>query len=322
MTADDVLALLDGLAAQREPVDENEAASRARFRDEVRVLRNPCDEEASTTHVTASAIVVGPRGVLLHRHKRLGIWLQPGGHIDRGEHPADAAVRETAEETGIATEHFSGSPLLLHVDVHPGPRGHTHLDLRYLLTAGEVDPNPSAGESQDVRWWPFADAIALDIPGLSEILRALTLCTQRNARPADAPTVAEVFLRSFQWAYRNSAVALTHPPNDVRRWVRDEMLPGHEVTVMESAGVVVGYAAESPGWLSHLYIDPAWTGQGLGAAVLSTVKQHQPAGFDLWTFAVNNRARRFYESHGLVAVEFGDGSTNEEGQPDVRYRWA
>ena len=37
------------------------------------------------THVTASGIVVGRRGTVLHRHKRLGIWMQPGGHIDAGE---------------------------------------------------------------------------------------------------------------------------------------------------------------------------------------------------------------------------------------------
>jgi ADP-ribose pyrophosphatase YjhB (NUDIX family) len=39
--------------------------------------------------------------VVLHRHRVLGIWVQPGGHIDSGETPWDAAVRETAEETGL-----------------------------------------------------------------------------------------------------------------------------------------------------------------------------------------------------------------------------
>ena len=39
----------------------------------------------------------------------------------------------------------------------------------------------------------------------------------------------------------------------------------------------------------------------------------------LYTFARNAGARRFYERHGFVAVAFGDGSANEEGEPDVRY---
>ena len=47
----------------------------------------------------------------------------------------------------------------------------------------------------------------------------------------------------------------------------------------------------------------------------------QPTGFDLWTFSENTNAKAFYEHYGLIAVEFGDGSTNEEDQRDVRYRW-
>ena len=39
----------------------------------------------------------------------------------------------------------------------------------------------------------------------------------------------------------------------------------------------------------------------------------------LWTFQRNAGARRFYERNRFIAVEFGDGSGNEEGEPDVRY---
>ena len=42
----------------------------------------------------------------------------------------------------------------------------------------------------------------------------------------------------------------------------------------------------------------------------------------LYTFARNEGARRFYERHGFVAVAFGDGSGNQEGEPDVRYERA
>ena len=64
--------------------------------------------------MTASGIVVGRRGTVLHRHKKLGIWMQPGGHIDAGESPEEAALREATEELGLAVEHPPAGPLLLH----------------------------------------------------------------------------------------------------------------------------------------------------------------------------------------------------------------
>ena len=68
-------------------------------------LERPFDENASPTHVTGSAIVTGEAGVALHLHKRLSIWLQPGGHVDPGETPWQAAAREAREETGLPVEH-------------------------------------------------------------------------------------------------------------------------------------------------------------------------------------------------------------------------
>jgi 8-oxo-dGTP pyrophosphatase MutT (NUDIX family) len=51
---------------------------------------------------TVAVFVVQDGRVLLHWHRRLGRWLPPGGHIDGGELPDEAAVRETLEETGLA----------------------------------------------------------------------------------------------------------------------------------------------------------------------------------------------------------------------------
>lgn len=148
---------------EHSPGDHAERASIATFLTEYARLDDPFSETADPVHVTGSAIVVGPRGVILLKHKRLGLWLQPGGHIDAGETPWDAAVREAREETGLPVTLAAstpGGPPLVHVDVHAGGRGHTHLDLRYVVTvAGDPDPAPPDGESQDVFWFDWQAAV-------------------------------------------------------------------------------------------------------------------------------------------------------------------
>ena len=147
-----------------------EVRSRAQFLAELDRLSDPFDRNADPVHVTGSAIVVGPRGTVLHRHKRIGGWLQPGGHVDPGETPAQAALRETNEETGLRVRHPDGGPRLVHLDVHPaGP--HVHLDLRYLLHSEDAEPAPPPGESQQVRWFSLDDAIAIADAALVDGLR-------------------------------------------------------------------------------------------------------------------------------------------------------
>jgi 8-oxo-dGTP pyrophosphatase MutT (NUDIX family) len=159
--------------AARRPVDAREARSRDRILVALGRLDDPFDQQADPTHLTGSAIVLGPSGVLLHLHKRLGMWLQPGGHIEPGETPWGAARREAAEETGLRFVAGSEPSLLVHVDVHDGGRGHTHLDLRYVLeVVGDDTPQPPAGESQDVLWFGWDQAIEVADPGLAGLLRS------------------------------------------------------------------------------------------------------------------------------------------------------
>ena len=172
------------VAALPAPADLRERRARLRLLEALDRLPRPFARLAGPVHVTGGAIVVGRRGVVLHRHKRMGIWLQPGGHLEPGETPWQAALREAAEETGFdrapggtrlgpALRHPPGGPRLVHVDVHPAPLRHVHLDLRYLLLAPDADPSPGPGESPEARWFSWPEAIAAADEGLAGALRAL-----------------------------------------------------------------------------------------------------------------------------------------------------
>jgi 8-oxo-dGTP pyrophosphatase MutT (NUDIX family)/GNAT superfamily N-acetyltransferase len=316
----------------RRPVDARERDSIASFVRLYDALARPFSEQANKVHVTASALLVADdrRRVVLHLHKRMNMWLQPGGHIDEGELPWAAALREAQEETGLPVqlvgEVGDDGPPLLHVDVHAGPKGHTHLDLRYLVESPLVPPAPSTGESQDVKWFLWHQAIQTAEAGLEGVLRVLQPgdARIRIARHTDAVDCAQVYLRSR--AFGLPTVPLVHPDREVRRWMADEVVGRTDMWVAEVDGTLVGLmvldnAGRGPGWIEHLYLDPSWVGRGLGDRFVQLAKERSPEGLQLWTFQVNAAARRFYERHGFVAEELTDGAGNEERAPDARYCW-
>jgi GNAT superfamily N-acetyltransferase len=141
----------------------------------------------------------------------------------------------------------------------------------------------------------------------------------RRARPEDADAITETFIASFE-------TLLTFLPNlhthaEHRRFITEIVPRDHEVWVAEEDGRVVGLAAIGTDTLGHLYVHPSRQGRGIGSALLDKTKELRPDGFTLWTFPANEGACRFYERHGLRPIEYGDGSGNEEGVPDVRYAW-
>jgi 8-oxo-dGTP pyrophosphatase MutT (NUDIX family) len=115
-------------------------------------------------HVTASCFVIDPAAgrLLLHRHKRLGRWLQMGGHIEGDESLMEAAQREAAEESGLDDlEMLHG---IVDIDVHRIPAGkgepeHRHFDVRFVARTG--DPHAitmERRESDALAWFPFEEA--------------------------------------------------------------------------------------------------------------------------------------------------------------------
>ncbi len=174
------------VAAHR-PADERERRAKAAALDHLDRSDRPFDEDAGTTHVTASTIVVGRRGVL-HRHRKLVRWMQPGGHVDPGEEPADAAVRECREETGLDVRHPEGEPRLVHLDVHPAADGHVHVDLRYLVVGPDAPPAPPPGESPDAAWVSWRRAGELADEALTGALRAARSLVEGGEVPGLGPS--------------------------------------------------------------------------------------------------------------------------------------
>jgi len=327
LVIEDLRAVVRADVAARRPVDARERDSIAEFLERFDRLADPFDEHADKVHVTASSLVLSERGVVLLRHRRLGIWLQPGGHVDPRETPWDAARREAIEETGLPLEPLGGErPALLHVDVHDGAKGHRHLDLCYAAQALPVDPAPPEGESQDAHWFQWHRAVARADPGLVGLLRALQpgVPTLRPARNGDAGGIATMYLRSRAFAL--PTIAPVHDEAEVRRWIADEVIGHRDVTVAELDGTIVGWMVldgrrGDRGWVDQLYLDPAWIGRGLGEQFVDLARQRHPLGLQLWTFEVNEPAQRFYERRGFRAVERTAGTGNEERAPDVRFEW-
>jgi 8-oxo-dGTP pyrophosphatase MutT (NUDIX family) len=124
-------------------------------------------------HLTASAAVLSPDAALtcLVLHRKLQLWVQPGGHFEPGDSSgAGAAAREVAEETGL-TGLVLPVPAVL--SRHPAPCApgvvDWHLDLQYVLVTEPVDPRPSA-ETPEVAWWPVGSLPGELAGGIGELI--------------------------------------------------------------------------------------------------------------------------------------------------------
>ncbi|MGW7438971.1 NUDIX hydrolase [Streptomyces sp. NPDC054849] len=127
-------------------------------------------------HVTASALVIDPaRGrVLLTLHKKLGMWLQMGGHCEPGDDTlVSAALREAREESGIASglSVLPGGPVRL--DRHPIPAPcHWHLDVQYAALAPAGAVAEISEESLDLRWFPYEEVAGVADTSVVRLMEA------------------------------------------------------------------------------------------------------------------------------------------------------
>lgn len=173
------LAAARAIVARFEPVLPEQAAARERilgFLDEhPDALHRSCAEG----HLTGSALVVdrGRDRALLMHHRKLGMWLQTGGHADGEGDLAAVALGEAAEESGIAGLTLGAAPVDL--DVHrvepPGEAPHLHLDVRYVAVAPVGAKEVANHESLELRWFTLAEVEALDTDASTRRLARLAL---------------------------------------------------------------------------------------------------------------------------------------------------
>jgi 8-oxo-dGTP pyrophosphatase MutT (NUDIX family) len=168
-------SLHDALAsyAQRWPDEAEVARSFAAFLDEAPTV---FERLHLAGHFTASSWLVdgsGTRALLTH-HRKLGRWLQLGGHADGDRDLSRVALREAEEESGLAG--LRVEPEIFDLDRHWIPErgdvpGHWHWDVRYVVHAEAGEDYVVSEESHDLAWRPI-DEILRD-PGSDESMRRM-----------------------------------------------------------------------------------------------------------------------------------------------------
>ena len=113
-------------------------------------------------HFTASAWVVAADGArtLLTHHRKLGLWLQPGGHADGDTELPRAALKEAEEETGLPGLRIESGIFDLDrhwIPEHKGVPAHWHYDVRYVVRAGADEAFVVSEESHALAWREIAE---------------------------------------------------------------------------------------------------------------------------------------------------------------------
>lgn len=167
------------------PHDAVEAGHLARMRALIEGAGDPfTGARYAPGHFTASAFVLAPEGgeLLLIHHAKLGLWLQPGGHVEPGDTTVlDAARREVLEEVGIAELELDHEGLF-DLDVHTIPArkdalAHEHFDVRYLFRA-RSRAFAASDEVRGAKWAALGD---LERAGTDDsVLRAVRKLLSRK----------------------------------------------------------------------------------------------------------------------------------------------
>jgi len=143
----------------------------------------------------------------------------------------------------------------------------------------------------------------------------------RIATKEDSDAIADLCIAS-----RKEHMSFTQPVHteaEIRQWMREELIPNQNVLVLEEDAKIKAMMAtsenETGSWINHLFVEAQNVGRGYGSRLLEKALSELKKPIRLYAFQQNYGARRFYEKNGFRAVQFSDGSTNEEKCPDVLY---
>jgi ADP-ribose pyrophosphatase YjhB (NUDIX family) len=137
------------------------------------------NDKEITRDFTATTFVVHEDRTLLLHHRKLGMWLPPGGHIDLHELPNQAALREVREESGLEVELHNQGQVIGHVLMLPQPYcilledispGHQHIDLIYFARVSGGNLAHAEREARAARWYSWEE---LGEPEIAEDIREL-----------------------------------------------------------------------------------------------------------------------------------------------------
>ncbi len=129
-------------------------------------------------HFCVSVYVFNPdtERFLLVKHKKLGKWIQPGGHIELNEDPEEAAIRETFEETGLwvkligeryPRENDFIRPLALQKNiVKPN---HIHIDIVYKAIPIKGSLNMNEKETNGLKWFSLDEILSKDFETFDDV---------------------------------------------------------------------------------------------------------------------------------------------------------
>lgn len=139
------------------PFDDMEAEHRRRTSEFVSNNVSCASRDTLSGHVTASAWILSSdrTSALLTHHRKLGRWLQLGGHVEADHSIQDAATREAREESGIDNLHLLDRKLF-DIDVHLIPARktepeHFHYDFRFIFQS-MTDLFSVSDESHGLAW--------------------------------------------------------------------------------------------------------------------------------------------------------------------------
>jgi 8-oxo-dGTP diphosphatase len=162
VASSDTRALVSELAAGVSPHDAREAADQADILAWV-ASGQPIFRTVSPATPPKHLVVyfvpadTASRSLLLGDHRKSGLWLPPGGHVEDGEDPREAVTREAREELGISAEFhpwFGGRPSFLTVTPTDEPSSHLDVSMWFVLQVDRAtDLAPDPREFSTIRWF-------------------------------------------------------------------------------------------------------------------------------------------------------------------------